>query len=336
MLKFAITLILALSSAVALAQKNTNEIVAQVSAHVAKIYVNFPKQHGLGSGVVVAKNKVVTNCHVVAEGLSAKVVINQKVYVVQGLTPDWHHDLCVLTVDDIDAPIATIGSSESLNYEQPVYAIGYAGDSPRANANYGIVKALLPLDDSVVVQASNPFRLGDSGGGVFNESGELVAVIAVKSPGRKPNYYNMSVEWLKPLLSQPVLPFKSKSKVAFWGEKSAKWPYFMKIVHPMKMHNWKKLNQIATAWAKAEPETLEANYYRAVAEFNLNETQLAKARFESILARNGQHSDAMYYLGIIAHQNGDTIRVNNMLADLEGLDKTAAEALKNKLALLMQ
>ncbi len=333
MLKFAITLILALSSAVALAQ-NTNEIVAQVSAHVAKVYVSFPKQHGLGSGVVVAKNKVVTNCHVVAKGLSAKVIINQKVYVVQGITPDWRHDLCVLTVDDIEAPIAPIGSSESLNYEQPVYAIGYAGDSPRANANYGIIKALLPLDDSVVVQASNPFRLGDSGGGVFNEAGELIAVIAVKSPGRKPNYYNMSVEWLKPLLSEPVLPFKSKSHVAFWGGKPTNWPYFMKIVHPMKMHKWKKLNAIATAWAEAEPETLEASYYRAVAEFNLNKTQLAKARFEKVLARNGKHSDAMYYLGVIAHQNGDDVEANHMLADLQGLDKTAATALKNKLALL--
>lgn len=335
MLKFAITLTLALSSAVALA-KNTNEIVAQVSAHVAKVYVSFPKEHGLGSGVVVAKNKVITNCHVVAKGLSAKVMINQKAYAVQGLTPDWHHDLCLLTVDEIDAPIAPIGSSESLNYEQPVYAIGYAGDSPKANANYGIVKALLPMDDSVVVQASNPFRLGDSGGGVFNEAGELVAVIAVKSPGRKPNYYNMSVEWLKPLLSQPVLPFRSNSRVAFWGQKPSSWPYFMKIVHPLKTQNWKKLNEIATAWAQAEPTTLEANYYRAVAEFNLNETQLAKARFEAVLAQNSQHSDAMYYLGVIAHQSGDTIEANHMLADLESLDQTAANALKNKLALLTQ
>lgn len=333
MLKFAITLILAVSSAVAFA-KNTNEIVAQVSAHAAKIYVSFPKEHGLGSGVVVAKNKVVTNCHVVAKGLTAKVMVNEKTYEVQGVTPDWRHDLCVLTVDDIDAPIAPIGSSESLNYEQPVYAIGFAGDSARANAKYGIVKALLPLDDSVVVQASSPFKRGDSGGGVFNEAGELVAVVAVKSPGRKPNYYNMSVEWLKPLLSQPVLPFKSESHVAFWGQKKVDWPYFMKIVHPMKARNWKKLNAIATAWAEAEPQTLEANFYRAVAEFNLKKTQLAKARFESILARNGSHSDAMYYLGVIAHQNGDDVEANHMLADLQELDKAAAAALKNKLAFL--
>ena len=333
MLKFAITLILAFCSATALAQ-NTNEIVAQVSAHVAKIYVSFPKHHGLGSGVVVAKNKVITNCHVVAKGQSARVMINQKVYVVQGLTPDWRHDLCLLTVDEIDAPIAPIGSSESLRYEQPVYAIGYAGDSPRANANYGIVKALLPLDDSVVVQASNPFRLGDSGGGVFNEAGELVAVIAVKSPGRKPNYYNMSVEWLKPLLNQAVIPFQAQSKVAFWGKNPEQWPYFMKVVHPMKTRDWDKLNEIATAWAQEEPQTLEANYYRAVAEFNLNQTQLAKARFKAILAQNSQHSDAMYYLGVIAHNDGDEVEANAMLAGLQSLDETTAIALRNKLALL--
>jgi len=185
------------------------------------------------------------------------------------------------------------------------------------------------------VQASNPFRLGDSGGGIFNEAGELVGVIAVKSPGKRPNYYNMSVEWLKPLLQQAVLPFESKSKVAFWGGKPKQWPYFMKVVHPMKTKAWGKLNKIAAEWMIDEPKTQQAKYYLAVSEFELGHINPAENMFKSIVADNAQHGDALYYLGVIAQQQGQYQRARSMLAKLKLLaDEEHMSALSEKLALI--
>ena len=45
----------------------TDELVQKISAHVVKVQVGLANGgYGLGSGVVIAKDQVITNCHVVA------------------------------------------------------------------------------------------------------------------------------------------------------------------------------------------------------------------------------------------------------------------------------
>ena len=160
----------------------TDELVQKISAHVVKVQVGLANGgYGLGSGVVIAKDQVVTNCHVVADAVSVSVNTNGENYSASALKPDWHHDLCILTVAGLKAPIATFGSSENLKYEQPVYTVGFANFSPRPNGTFGFVKGLYPMDDSVVIRASNAFRMGDSGGGMFDDAGNLVGIVTVKT-----------------------------------------------------------------------------------------------------------------------------------------------------------
>lgn len=200
----------------------TDKLVQEISTHVVKVQVALANGgFGLGSGVVVAVDQVVTNCHVVANAISVSVNNNGENYTASALKPDWHHDLCILKVEGLNAPVANIGSSERLKYEQPVYTVGYAGFSPRPNGASGFIKSLYPMDDSVVVRASNTFRLGDSGG-MFDEAGNLVGIITVKSPGHNAFYYNMSVEWVKRLLNQPEQDIVSVSELPFWAEAEEK------------------------------------------------------------------------------------------------------------------
>jgi serine protease Do len=210
-----------------------------------------------------------------------------------------------------------------------VYSIGFAGNSPRANATYGYVKGLYPLDDSVVVRASNPFRLGDSGGGVFDEDGNLVAIIAVKSPGHHAYYYNMSVEWVKKLMTAAEQSVVAKSELPFWAEAPDKWPYFMKIVHPLKTEDWTRLSEVAAEWVEKEPNNLEATFYQAVAEYGLKKTDYAELRLKQVVSLNQQHSGAMYYLGLIAEESGKHAEALEMVAMLDHLqDRTAVIDLK--------
>lgn len=318
-------------SSVAWAQA-TDAFVHKISQHLVKVYVAFPNGYGMGSGVVIAPDQVVTNCHVVADAHAVNVMVNDKSLSATALKADWHHDLCILKINGLAeqaVPPAKIGSSEKLKYEQAVYSIGFANNSPRANATFGYVKGLYPLDGSVVVRASNTFRLGDSGGGVFDENGDLVAVIAVKSPGRNAYYYNMSVEWLKKLLDAPEQSIVSQSKPAFWAEAPEKWPYFMQVVHPLKTEDWAKLNAIATEWAEKEPNTTEAVYFRAVAEYGLKNTAYAELHLKQVVSMNQQHSGAMYYLGLIAEQSGNHADALEMVAMLDHLqDRTTVTDLK--------
>ncbi|MDI1361048.1 serine protease [Methylotenera sp.] len=307
----------------------TDELVQDISQHVVKIQVGLTNGgYGLGSGVVIAKDQVVTNCHVVANAVSVTINAKGENYAASALKPDWHHDLCILKVEGLNLPIANIGSSQNLKYEQPVYSVGFAGFSPRPNATSGFVKGLYPMDDSVVVRASNTFRLGDSGGGVFDESGNLVAIITVKSPGHNAFYYNMSVEWVKHLLNQPEQSIVSTSELPFWAETEEKWPFFMRIVQPLKTENWEMLNKIAVAWYDKEPNTTEALFYRAIAEYSLKNEAKAEQYFNQVIAKNGNNSNAMYYLGLIAENTGKHMEALNLVAALDNLDQITAGELK--------
>lgn len=307
----------------------TNEIVQQISAHVVKVQVSLANgRYGLGSGVVIAADQVVTNCHVVADAVSVTVNTNGENYKASALKSDWHHDLCILTVTGLNAPIAPIGSSEKLKYEQPVYTVGFATASPRPNGIYGFVKGLYPMDDSVVIRTSNAFSKGDSGGGMFDDSGNLVGIVTVKSPGKNAYYYVMPVEWLQALTSKPEQPIVSKSELPFWAESHDKWPFFMKIVQPLKTENWAALEAIATAWAAQEPQCAEATFYRAVAEFSLKNTADAELHLQEVVANNSAHSSALYYLGLIAEQNGKHADALNLVAALDVLDVNVAKNLK--------
>lgn len=332
MTKFIVAFIgvtIGLATASASLAMTTDELMQQVSQHVVKVQVGLANGgYGLGSGVVVAPDQVVTNCHVVANAVSVSINAKYENFSATALKPDWHHDLCILKVPGLNVPAVSIGSSEQLKYEQPVYTVGFAGVSPRPNGMSGFIKGLYPLDDSVVVRASNTFRLGDSGGGMFDEAGNLVGIITVKSPGHNAFYYNMSVEWVKRLLEKPEQSIVSESELPFWAEAQEKWPYFMKIVQPLKTENWQELNNIATQWSEKEPANTEALFYRAVAEYSLKDSLDAEQHFNQVIASNSNNSSALYYLALIAEENGKHIEALNMVAALSVLDVTAASELK--------
>lgn len=316
-----------------------DELIQKISAHVVKVQVGLTNGgYGLGSGVVLAKDYVVTNCHVISGAASVSVNTNGENYPAKVVKSDWYHDLCMLKTEGLNAPIATIGSSENLKYEQAVYTVGFANFSPRPNGTFGFVKGLYPMDDSVVIRASNAFRLGDSGGGMFDEADNLVGIVTVKSPGRNAFYYNMSVKWVKKLLNEPEQTTvasneTSLNEVPFWAESEDKWPFFMRVVHPLKTANWEMLNKIATQWSEKEPNTFEALYYRAVAEYSLNRHAYAELHLNQVVATNNQHASALYYLGLIAAHNGKRIEALNFVAALDILDITTANDLKSAIGI---
>jgi hypothetical protein len=320
--------VIALSIANPSLAMTTDQLIQQVSSHIVKVQVELANgAYGLGSGVVVGQEQVVTNCHVVANAISVSIRANRESYRASALKPDWRHDLCILKVVGLNLPIAPLGKSEQLQYEQAVYTVGFAGASPRPNGTFGFVKGLFPMDDSVVVRASNTFRLGDSGGGMFDEAGNLVGIITVKSPGHHAFYYNMPVEWVQRLLEQPEQSIISESALPFWAESPDKWPFFMQIVQPLKTEDWEALNKISQQWLNAEPTSSEAVFYLALAEYSLKHP-MAETHFNQVIAKNSNHSNALYYLGLIAEENGKRIEALNMIAALDLLDKTTAKELK--------
>jgi serine protease Do len=321
--------LLYLCSATSALAMPSDEMVHQLNAQVLRVQVGLANGgYGLGSAVVIAKDQVVTNCHVVADSTNIVVINNGAPHIATAIKPDWHHDLCMLTIENLDAPIAKIGSSKNLKYEESVFTIGYPHFQAVPSSTNGVVKGLYPMDDSVIIRATSSFGLGASGGGVFDDAGNLVGIITLKSPSKNSYYYNMPVEWVQALMNTPEKILATKSDKPFWAASYEKWPYFMQVVQPYLTESWDSLLQIATKWTQQEPSTVESWFYLATAEYAVKAFDKAEAHLQKVVAMNHQHSQAIYYLGLIAEKTGQHIVALNKVSLLDSFDETTATELK--------
>lgn len=300
-------------------------LVYKLKASVVKVRVILPNgNYGVGSGVVVDKDQVVTNCHVVANAAAINVIKFGESYRASAIKADWVHDLCIVKFDGFDVPVVTMGASQSLQYEQPVFSISFPNNAPKPQSTYGNVKALYPMDDSVVIRATSDFRLGASGGPLFDDEGRLVGIITLKSPGRNAFYYNMPVEWIANLLKQPEVSIPAKGDLPFWDAPEEKRPFFMRVIQPYQTENWQALLEIASLWCEKEPSTLEALFYKAVAEYHLKDSSNALKHFKQVVAQNSRHVGAQLHLGLMAAQAGQKDDALKQVALLGELDVEAA------------
>jgi len=283
-----------------------------------------------GSGVVVAKNKVLTNCHIMRETKEPWIARGEDTYSIQSVQADRYHDLCLVTADNLPFSPVVMGSITDLNKGSPIVSIGHSSANPSPLTGIGKVRAIYPFHDGFIINGTARFSMGASGSGMFDEEGKLIGINTFKSPGRNAYFYALPIEWLKQVEKQPVetvFPIVGK---AFWEEKDQDKPYFMQIVQPELNGEWQSLLQVAQQWTKVEPTSDEAWYELGYANEMLNQTPLAKDYYEKALKLNPQHTEAIYRLGLMAAQTGDKQTVEKFQKKLATLDVDLAEDLKNK------
>lgn len=278
-------------------------LLNELNAQVLRIEVKHNNgSHGLGSGVVIAKDQVITNCHVVADAKNIKVLAHGEALSASAIKPDWYHDLCMLTVENLEAPIAKMGVSKHLNYDTPILTVGYPDKTSQPISTFGKVKGLFPMDDSFIIRATSTFKLGASGGGLFDEAGHLVGIITLKSRGGEIHYFYMPVEWVEALMHKPAQELGTHNEKPFWAMASEKRPFFMRVVQPYVSHDWDVLMDISDAWVKQEPNTGESWFYLAIAEFETKHYDQAEAHFKKALTLHHQDEETIAYLNKIAER----------------------------------
>ena len=152
---------------------------------------------GVGSGVIMTSDGyIATNYHVVEDAVDISVIMSNGItYEADFIDGDELNDIAVIKVDAKNLPAAKLGSSQNSRVGDQVMAIGtphsinYQGTMTSGyisalnrrfveqNTN-GTVKKVLYL-----IQTDTSVNPGNSGGPLFNMSGEVIGIVALKIAG---------------------------------------------------------------------------------------------------------------------------------------------------------
>ena len=137
-----------------------------------------------GSAIAISEHLLLTNCHVV-DHRPLIVLMQDKVIVRAKLVAaDTVSDRCVLQSEgDALVPVAGVRAFADIAVGEHVYALG----APRAlerTLTEGLVSGLRSAKGHNLIQTSAPLSPGSSGGGLFDERGNLLGITTLASlPG---------------------------------------------------------------------------------------------------------------------------------------------------------
>jgi len=310
----------------------TFEKLLELNNSIVVVNVDLPDgSSGSGSGVVVSKEYVATDCHVIANTLGANISKFDDAYKPIAFKADWKHDLCLLKFEELPFKPVPIRESKTLQYEEDVFSISYPSGNNVPQPSYGSVKAMHNFDNGVIIRSDAAFALGSSGGGLFDEKYNLIGITTFKSPGPQGYFYSLPVEWIKKLMKEPDTKSLKTLDIPFWAMPFEQKPYFMKVVIPYQNKEWDTLKSISDLWIKEEPNSSDAWYFLGLADQGKKDLKAAKEAFLKAEKINPRHVDAMMGLAEIAESEKDLASLQNIQTKVNQLNTSLAEVISNKL-----
>lgn len=178
------------------------ELYELVSPSVVIVWGSTPEGDGsLGSGVVVARQMVATNCHVLTGQKDVEVYADENGLPATLRAVDWRRDVCILHVAGLVVPPVRVGSAHALRVGQKVYAIG-SPEGLHLTLSDGLVSGFRDFEYGVVIQTSAPISPGSSGGGLFDSRGTLVGITTSLVEGGQNLNFAHPADWVTELLEK--------------------------------------------------------------------------------------------------------------------------------------
>ena len=143
---------------------------------------------GVGTGFVVGKDGIIaTNFHVIGEHreFTVELADGKICQPTEILAIDRSRDLALFRIDQSGLPPLPLGNSDLIEPGQTVLSIG----NPLGyglSVSQGVIAAVRELefgDGRPMVQVAIPIEAGSSGSPVVNRSGEVIALLTIKSGG---------------------------------------------------------------------------------------------------------------------------------------------------------
>jgi serine protease Do len=165
------------------------EAIAQAASRVGPSVVGLGRGWGRGSGVVIAKDRVLTNAHNVRRDQATVVFADGRRETGEWTAVDPDLDLAVLSVDTGDAPAVTWEPGDAPGVGAPVLALANPGGRG-LRTTLGFVAAegrsfRGPRGRRIAgaIEHTAPLPRGSSGGPVVDVEGRLLGLNAVRLEG---------------------------------------------------------------------------------------------------------------------------------------------------------
>ena len=174
---------------VAKAATSTVVSITTESKETSSVYSDLVTK-GAGSGVILTKDGYIVTCaHVVDNATTIKVkTSDNKEYTAKVIGSDSQTDIALIKISASNLTPAVIGKSSELDAGETAVAIGNPLGELSGTVTEGIISAkerqiTISGHKMTLIQTSAQVNQGNSGGGLFNQYGELVGIVESKSSG---------------------------------------------------------------------------------------------------------------------------------------------------------
>ncbi len=218
----------------------------------------------LGSGVALAQDLVITNCHVVRDGATLRIRRGEKNWTARLIVASPEHDLCGIRPAELSLHPVLVRPSSELATGEHVYAVG-SPEGLELTFSEGVISALRDAEGVHVIQTSAPTSPGSSGGGLFDTHAKLVGITTFQLKEGQSLNFALPGEWIKATLDRVTAPSSRKDDVELestaWlqiGLEALKSEDYIVAVHSLRksadlkqgdaFRSWSELGKI---WNKA-------------------------------------------------------------------------------------
>lgn len=248
----------------------------------------------LGSGVTIGPQRVITNCHVVRNASTIRVLRGKDSWAATTDAGDEYRDLCFLKVPDYPGEVPRIAEPEDARVGIRVFAVGYPGGDFAVSE--GQVKGLFTCacDGGRVIQTSAHFDPGASGGGLFDSKGRLLGILTYKSGSGGSYHFAVPIGWMKQLSKIP--PQTITGKNTFWESATRDSGYFLVACDLGAKKDWRGLLKVSREWKEQEPDNPQAWMAWGRSNLNLGHVDEAVRGFRRVLLLDSTHAEAWWEL----------------------------------------
>jgi tetratricopeptide (TPR) repeat protein len=273
---------------------------------------------GQGSGVVVAPQRVVTNCHVIENAPVIRVFVGDKGLPAIWLRRNAIQDLCLLQVDGLAAAPARLREGAVPRVGEPVFAVGNPLGFGLA-VSAGLVAVGEQAQPYPYLVSTAPQSPGSSGGGLFDREGRLVGVTrAILGTGQNLNMA-MSAAGVAALLGGGDAP--PAPVVVPAPEK----PWLPEAEPLIRSEDWGALETHARAWIVAQPGSAPA--HATLGQALLRQQRLPEAE---VALRRALEIDPFFFwawahLALVQYSRGEPEAAEVSLAKADAIHPMNAE-----------